>query len=572
MLVGVISLDPAINVQPLAEELARRATRVTLESFRSIVHSEHIVICAIERPNDQPVIPHWSLDDGELWLVGDICYKRQTVALQPPTSLSDFCTRTEYGRAIALQVSKDGKTLRIASDRLGIQWLYFANFKGSVLFASNFAALTEIIRESLTLDYSSVLMELALGYTPDERTVFNEIQLIRPGTVCEINSGVIKEIYSAPVSYGDQHFGATKEQKFAALDQIFDRIANSEMVPHRSRLVLSLSAGFDSRYALGFLNRHGINPRCFTFGHPDSEEISGARIVAAKYGLTTDVFAIPEASWDQWRNSIQFLGNAGMVQWSGWAESWLTHLRQYGNYSVIGYIGDALTGKHLPASQESITNWLDFWIDWSKDGGWAESDLLTDPAKRLLSDAMADRFKSRLKEVQFAAPYQQGLHLDLYGRQRRWVATQPNLVGRFMTPLLFFYDYELLNYWANVNFDDLSAQNLYLAYARDRFPKLFPHNEGIPPHIAIRVARKAASLIKGRSAGRPPVIDQGQNIIHNKQRILSLLEKVGPALDPILDVKKLSKEIDQFGQGPSISPGLVTRLVNLLFMIELCCN
>jgi hypothetical protein len=570
MLAGAVSFDPAMNAPAWADTLVSRAVRSPLEKHRSLFRDEHIAINVIERPDDHPVVPHWSRDDGELWLVGDACYKYRPIDIKPPSSLQDFSTKTEYGRCIALQVSLDRQTLRIASDRLGIQWLYFATFKGGLLFASHFAALAETIRDALTIDYSSVLMELALGYTPDERTVFNEISLIRPGTVIEINAQGTKELYRASITYGDRFFGASQQQKFVALDESFDRIAAMEMAARQSELVLSLSAGFDSRYALGFLGRHDTKPACFTFGNPDSEEIHGARSVADRAGVSTEIFAIPEPRWDQWRDSIAFLGNTGMVQWSGWAESWLTYLRQHGKFSVIGYIGDALTGKHLAASEQGIGNWLDFWIDWSKEGGWGESDLLTASAKRQLAETMDDRFKVCLGGASFALPFQQGLHLDLYGRQRRWVATQPNLVGRFMTPLLFFYDHELMNFWANVAFADLSQQKLYLSYAQDRFPSLFPRNEGAAPSIALRALRKAKNLLSGQSAPRPPVIDQGRNIILNRKHILALLEKVGPELDHIIDIKKFTSEVEQFRQRPGISPGMITRAVNLLFLIDLC--
>jgi hypothetical protein len=571
MLAGAISVDPSVNAQSLAQTLAGRATRAPLDQHRLLFGSPNIAVYVIERPDDRPRVPHWSMAGGDLWLIGDICYKQAPADLPPPISLEDFCTRTEYGRCIALQSSADRSTLKIASDRLGIQWLYLAKIKGGFLFASHFAALAELVRDTLTLDYPSMLMELALGYTPDQRTVFNEIQLMPPGAVIEITSRGIENLYSVPVVYGDRHFGASQQQKYALLDEAFDRIALSQMIPHQSQLVLSLSAGFDSRYALGFLRRHHLSPSCFTFGHPDSEEIFGARAVAEKSGLTTDVFQIPETDWDQWRNSIRFLGNAGMVQWSGWAESWLTYLRQHGRYSVIGYIGDAMTGKHVGTSENRIADWLDFWINWSKEGGWGESALLTDSARTQLGDAMNERFKARLRGASFASPFQQVLHLDIYGRQRRWVATQPNLVGRFVTPLLFFYDAELMDFWANVAFQDLTQQNLYLSYARDRFSHLFPQNEGARPSFALRAMRKARRVLSGRSSlPRPPVIDQGQNIIRNRERILALLRKVSPAFEPILDIKQLTAAVSEFGQRPTISAGHITRVVNLAFLIELC--
>lgn len=137
MLAGAISLDPTVNIQSWAESLVRRATRSPMEKYRSLFHTEQVVIYVIERPNERPVVPRWSTDDGELWLAGNVCYKYQQTYLQPPKSIQDFSTKTEYGHCLSRQVSADHRTLRIASDRLGIQRLYFAKFNGSFLFARN---------------------------------------------------------------------------------------------------------------------------------------------------------------------------------------------------------------------------------------------------------------------------------------------------------------------------------------------------------------------------------------------------------------------------------------------------
>lgn len=63
MLAGAISLDPTVNIQSWAESLVRRATRSPMEKYRSLFHTEQVVIYVIERPNERPVVPRWSTDD-----------------------------------------------------------------------------------------------------------------------------------------------------------------------------------------------------------------------------------------------------------------------------------------------------------------------------------------------------------------------------------------------------------------------------------------------------------------------------------------------------------------------------
>jgi hypothetical protein len=170
-----------------------------------------------------------------------------------------------------------------------------------------------------------------------------------------------------------------------------------------------------------------------------------------------------------------------------------------------------------------------------------------------------------------AFPHQGALHLDLYGRQRRLVAAQPNWMGRFLYPMTFFYTSRLLDFWSNVTWDDLHAQSLYRAYAVDRFPSIF--NEP-PKKLPERLWGAASNLVGKyspslRARMRPPEINRHTIVKANRANIENLLHEVGPLLGDIIDVAAVRRELHRYPQSEELNSVQIVRLVNLLMLIRL---
>lgn len=571
MLVGAIDFHAQGTSVEVAERVARDAARYPRESSRCFHSDQQISMFVIEREEGKPELTAWQDNQKRSWLVGDLNYTH-TAGWQAcdPSRLAASVAEGVPGRWILVEVDTQANTLRLTTDRFGLMWLYIAKTASGFVFSTDFAALARGLKGTLSVDSDTVLLELVLGYTPDDRTIFKEIQLAPAGQTIELSVAGVTVVSEQPIVYGDRYASLSQQQKFARLDEIYARIAARFFKPIETRMVLSISAGYDSRYALALLKKSAIKVPLCTFGDSGSDEVRGAAAIVAKVGQSTDVFSIPLADWQQWRRSIQSLGNAGMTQWSGWAESWLTFLCERGDFAVIGYLGDALTGKHL-GNHPSPPDWLDHWMRWSMDDSWASSRILHETARQQLNDVMRTRFRHRLDGAQFAFPHQQALHLDLYGRQRRWVASQPQLMSRFLSPVLYFYDHELIDFWTNLPPQDLIHQSLYLSYAQARFPVLFHRGEGQAPAPLTRAMRKVARMLRGTDrTRRPPVIDH-QNIIGpNKDRILELAESVAPLLEPILDIKRYSDGVRNYGSASASLPSdLIMRGVNIMFLLEL---
>lgn len=473
------------------------------------------------------------------------------------------------GLWLALVWNQNAKSFRIITDRLGGMWVYLARTHTGFAFSCDFAALALFVGAGLRVDVDTALLELVLGYTPGESTIFREIFLPPPGAVTELRGRELRVISRSGFSFGDRYAESSRQEKFEALDAIFDRITRDTLT-HDDQ-VLSFSAGFDSRYALGLTTtRSGFSPRLATFGDPKSQEVEGARSVAALIGQETDLFTFEDADWASWTRCIRTLGNSGLVQWAGWAEQWLSFLRARANRAIIGYLGDALSGKHLHPSG-TFPSWRTDWIRWS-EGPWATSALISESARERVREVALGRFAQLARGSQYALPHQEALHFDLHGRQRRWVASQPNLMSRYLAPVTFFCDDELYDFWTNVPLEDLLNQKLYLDYAHSRFPLLFPRASK-SRFSKERIRNKAAHLV-GRVLGRrqrvqPPVVDRSRITDSNKERILALIDKGAGPLAEVVDIGSFRMAVEALDEEKPMDAQfslMVIRMTNLLLL------
>jgi hypothetical protein len=567
-----VSFDGDPTLEQVAAEIARESARYPHLKPLRLHNAGGVTLYAIERTGERGSVFHSSdgSTPGEAWLIGDINYsdpgnRKEAIANVPS---KDGAT---LGRSTWIQVTREPGKLRLRTDPLGIHWLYLAELPRGFAFSSDFAALARCLPTSASVDYDSVLLELALTYIPDDRTVLREIRLAPPGALLELSSKGIVVRERRETTYGDAFADASETRKFEILDDIFDSIVGTYIRPFDDQLVLSISAGYDSRYALAFLHKHRIAPSLCTFGDAESHEVQSAQRVCARVGWETQIYRPIDRRWDAWVRSTSLLGTTGLIQWNGWAEDWLQFERGFGTASTIGYLGDALTGKHLGIARDR-KDWLRYWIDWSTKGGWAESPVLRADARKRFDPLVKGRLEESMRQASFHFPYQRALHLDVYGRQRRRVASQTNLISRFLTPVLFFYDERLIEFWSNLTLDDLLGQNLYLRYATSRFPHLFPQRERTPPGRVTRLARRLARAVTDRApkSSRPLAVDHANMLWPNRDQILDLSKRVAPMLDHLIDMKAYRTTIESQASDSVLSTHDIIRGVNLFQLLDEC--
>lgn len=87
----------------------------------------------------------------------------------------------------------DADSLILMRDRLGIKPLYYVLIPGGVAFASEYKALLKLNYSKKEIDQQSFCEYLWFGNTFAERTFFEDIKQILPGSMLRIKGGVIKQ-------------------------------------------------------------------------------------------------------------------------------------------------------------------------------------------------------------------------------------------------------------------------------------------------------------------------------------------------------------------------------------------
>jgi hypothetical protein len=86
--------------------------------------------------------------------------------------------------------------LTISNDSLGNVWLYFSKTGAGYLFSQNYFALAQQEHVSRNFDEGSMLAELALGYNPDNATLYKEVSIAPPGSVIEFEDDTMRAVTS----------------------------------------------------------------------------------------------------------------------------------------------------------------------------------------------------------------------------------------------------------------------------------------------------------------------------------------------------------------------------------------
>lgn len=178
------------------------------------------------------------------------------------------------------------KKLVLARDRLGIKPLFFGEFDGKLVFASELKALLQLPWIKRELNWSSVAHLFAFSTTPRHESIIEGIHKLQPGHMLSIEPG------HAPVitCYWDVFFDPDTihdEDWFVA--GLRERLEESV----RLRMICDvpfgafLSGGVDSSAVVATMTRLSDRPvKTFTIGFPEKafSEITHAREVAKTFG------------------------------------------------------------------------------------------------------------------------------------------------------------------------------------------------------------------------------------------------------------------------------------------------
>jgi hypothetical protein len=357
--------------------------------------------------------------------------------------------------------------LVLATDILGASAVFYhVDPEHGILFSSHLGLLVRSMSKRPSLDQMGVVGILAGSCMVGDRTPYQNIRRLRAGQylLAEKHGGATTyrvANYLDPVEdlIGSHPADAGNDEMFESL--IVSAVARAAT---STDIGLMLSGGKDSQTLALALLLGGRQVRSFTFGEWRSSDLRAAKRFASALGIEHQ--AIDYSSWDFKTYAdavVELAAGASGLQVAHHLVAY-DRLRGRVALALVGFLGDAITGAHLPQSGQTVLDIvLPFRRNWHPD----------------LRAAYAEELRQLEAEVEQYWRDTTGLHehqrsqlTDLVVRQGTWISSSFDVCDWFV-PLSFpFFSRHLIRFWLNQPIGNLQGQRLYSEWVADRFSRV----------------------------------------------------------------------------------------------------
>ena len=175
------------------------------------------------------------------------------------------------------------RALFLARDRFGEKPLYWARTPDAIVAASDLRAIEASSLVIPELDPEAVETYLALGYVPAHRTVYSNVQVVRPGSLLTWQDGVARSReYWTPKLGVD----VTTTEAVAEVRRLLERAVERQTLAADVDVGAFLSGGLDSTTITALMRGvRETSVQTFSAGFGDLiDELPFARAVARRYG------------------------------------------------------------------------------------------------------------------------------------------------------------------------------------------------------------------------------------------------------------------------------------------------
>jgi asparagine synthase (glutamine-hydrolysing) len=207
------------------------------------------------------------------------------------------------GRFQGLVIDKRRGTTTLFNDRYGMHRVYYHESNEAFYFAAEAKAILEVRPELRRVDDQGLGEFVACGCVLENRTLFQGIHVLPPGSAWIFEGGhsARKASYFQPKEWEDQE-RLDPESYYKELRGVFARNL-SRYFDGDERVGLSLTGGLDSRMILAWRNPAPQTLPCYTFGgiYRDCQDVVVSRAVARECKQPYEVIPV----------GAEFLSNFG---------------------------------------------------------------------------------------------------------------------------------------------------------------------------------------------------------------------------------------------------------------------
>ena len=183
-------------------------------------------------------------------------------------------------------VQADAQTALFATDKVGVQPLYYSATPRCVMFSTSLAAFRRHPTTRPTWRPQSVFDYLYFHVVPGPRTIYAEVERVEPGCAVTVGGGVAAARRYWTIGYSNESGAASSEAQQAEFRRVLEQSVAVSSAEDRS-VGCFLSGGTDSSTVSGTFGRlSGRGARTYSIGFdvPGFDEMRYARIAASHFG------------------------------------------------------------------------------------------------------------------------------------------------------------------------------------------------------------------------------------------------------------------------------------------------
>lgn len=367
----------------------------------------------------------------------------------------------------------------LMADRLSLRKLYYAAVPDGLVFASSVKVLLAQPQVSRAVDPAGLAHLLALGYALDDHTLYASIRLLSGGTVLRWTPDA-RDVQVTSYWTPRVHARGQAPSLDACIDEMSARIeaAVARWVDGSRRIVLPLSAGFDSRALLGFLHarRPQVPVEALTVGHDHTHDVVFARRLARLCRIPHRTLPLPPDFMA--KDSAAFVGiTDGMVSaHNGWGWRLVGAARGAGQI-VSGFLGDALSGsrfkdrmyefadvEQLIAATYALHNVVFTELELHR--------MLRPRLAHQLAGVAVQDFGNLMRQADTDEPVDRVFIALLLARQRRYLSYMVTMLGAAAPVAVPFADTGVIDFFLGLPHAMRRKQFAYREMIARRFPRL----------------------------------------------------------------------------------------------------
>ena len=495
------------------------------------------------------------------------------------------------GRFVIAIWNKVEKVLTLVNDRYGFCKLFYWVSPQRILFASEYKAIIWHQDFPKKVDQQGLADFMTLGYSTQDRTLFENIKLLPQASVATFRSDGNLSVQK----YWDYSFYSEDDPLWLEEDYVdqFAEIltkATQRQIDSNKSIGLPLSGGYDSRALAGMLDRLDFKGavKAFSYGNQYAYDVVYGRNIAKNVGYEHSYIPIENTYLRDHAERFVWLleGTVNCLN----AHMLLTYpfIRENSLNSVMtGFFGDIICGSaawiysvgiHGGINDEAIIrSQYHVHADIMKDQDIAT--YMKDNIYESVKGKTFETFRSRYFQCPSRNRYFRSRYFSTHERQRRYTSFNLyvfDFVAEVASP---FLDCEFVDFIYHVPSELMIFQNIYRKMIVKHLPKVasVPHNDTKLPLNASRIRKglqwRWESLIRnplirttiGRKYARlhDNYLMSGEAIRTGSSDFVISHIKDNPFLAQFFNMDRVHKMLDDHMSEKSHEHGKITALLTL---------